>query len=130
MALARIGTAFAGVVVQHLVEVLAPHLIGVRRAAAERAGKWIGVVAAFVVRFEIRARLEHPHRADLVQHAEPLEQRKIHGQQRLADVKARVMRLFERNDLVAAPGQQGCSGAARGAAADDRDVAMLGGVSH
>jgi hypothetical protein len=112
--------------VQHLVEVLAPHLIGVRRTAADRTGEGVGVVAAFVVRLEVRARLEHAQRADLVQHAEPLEYRQIHGQQRFADMKSRVMRLLQRNDPVAAPRQQCRRGAAAGAAADHRHVTLLG----
>jgi len=42
-----------------------------------------------VVGLEIRAALEHAQRAHLVQHAEPLENGKIHRQQRFADVEPR-----------------------------------------
>ena len=74
--------------------------------------KRVGAVAALVVRLEIGAGFEHAERADLVEHAEALEHRKIHRQQRFTDVKARVMRLLQRNHPVAAPRQQGCGRAA------------------
>src|SRR5207302_9571044 len=45
--------------------------------------------------------------------------------ERLADMKARVMRLLERDHTVAAPRQQRRGGAARGAAADHHHVAGL-----
>ena len=123
MAFARVRAALAGVVVEHFVEILAPYLVGVRRTLADRAGEGVGVVAAFIIGFEIRTRLEHAHGAHLVQHAQPFEHGKIHRQQRFADVKAGVMRLLERDHLVTSPRQQ-CGGCTAGrAAADHRHVA-------
>ena len=75
VALARIRAAFARVLEEHLVEILPPNLISVRRAIAERAVKCIGVVAALVVRLEIGARFEHAEGTDLFQDAQPLEYR-------------------------------------------------------
>ncbi len=130
VAFARVGAAFAGMLVQHLVEILPPHLVGVRRAFADGAREREGVVAVLVVGLEIRAGLEHAERAHLVEHAEPLEHRKIHRQQRFADVKARMVRLLERDHSMAAPRQQRRGGAAGRTAADHRDVALLARHIH
>src|SRR2546430_265659 len=102
MALARVRTALARVREQHLVEVLPPHLVGVRRTVADRAIEGEGVVALLVVGLEVRAALVHAQRAHLLQHAEPLEYGQIHRQQRLADVEARMMRLLQRYHAIAA----------------------------
>ena len=85
----------------------------------------VGVVAALVVGLEVRTGLEDAERAHLVEHAEPLEYRQIHRQQRFADVKARMARLLERDHLVAAACEQ-CRGRAAGrAAADHGHVALI-----
>ena len=123
--LARPRAALAGVLVQHAVEVLAPHLEGVRRAVADGALEREGVVAALVVGLEVGAGLVDPQRPHLLQHAEPLEYRQVHRQQRLADVEARVMGLLERDHVVAAARQQRRRRAAGRAAADHHDVAGL-----
>src|SRR4029077_6628241 len=118
VALTRAGAAFARMIEQHLVEILAPYLVGVRWAVADGTRERVGVVAALVGRLEIRPRLEHPQRAHFLHHAEALEYRQVHRQERLADVKTRVVLLLQRNYPVAAPGHQGRLGAAVGAAAN------------
>src|ERR1700722_11025203 len=126
LSLTGIGAAGTRMIVEHLVEILAPNLKGVRRTVADGARKGEGVVAAFVVRLEIRAQLVYAERAHLVEHTQAFEDRQIHRQERLADVKPRMASLLERNDLVAAPRQQDGRGAPRRAAADHRHVANFG----
>ena len=104
---AGVGAALAGVLEQHLVEVLAPDLVGVRRAVADGTLEGEQVVAALVVGLEIGAALEHPERVNLVAHAETLEHRQVHRQQRFADVKARM--------VLPSPARSPCSRAARAA---------------
>jgi hypothetical protein len=60
-------------------------------------------IAAVVVvgRDELDAELGHADLLDLVAHAELLEQLDIRGQQRFADVEARVVRLLEQHHLAA-----------------------------
>ncbi len=126
VAFAGVGAAFAGMLVEHPVEILAPNLVGVRRALADGAGEREGVVAAPIVGFEIRAGLEYAECAHLVEHSQPLEHRKIHRQQRFADVEARMTLLLERDHTMAAPRQQRRRGTACRTAPDHRDVACLG----
>jgi hypothetical protein len=60
----------------------------------------------------------------LGQHAQALEDRDIHRQQRFADVEARMAAFFEQLDLVAPARQfRGRRGTGR-SAADDDDVAI------
>ena len=56
-------------------------------------------------------------------HAQPLEDRQVDRQQRLADVEAREDFLLEQQHVVAVVRQQVGRGRARGPAADDQDVA-------
>jgi len=90
---------------QHPVEVRAPHLIGVWRAVAEGAAEREGVVAVLVVRLEVGAALEDAERPHLLEHAQTLEERQIHRQERLADMKAGVMRLLQHDHAVAGSGE-------------------------
>ena len=122
VAFARARTAGAGMLEQHAVEVRTPHLIGVRRAVAESAAKREGVVAALVVRLEVCPALADTERTHLLEHAQPLEQRQVHRQQRLADMEARVMRLFHDDHAVAGSREQCRGGTACGAATDHRHI--------
>jgi hypothetical protein len=124
LAFARVRAALARVIVEHLVEVLPPHLERVRRTRADGARKGVSVVAALVVRLEVRTGLEDAESAHLVEHAEPFEDRQIHRQQRLADVEARVARLLQRNHAVAAAREQ-CGGRAAARAAADHCYVTL-----
>ncbi len=69
----RIRAGRLSVIEQHLIEVLAPHLIGVGRTVSDRALECKGVVATLVVRLEVSARLEHAHGSNFLQNAESLE---------------------------------------------------------
>ena len=126
VALACVRAARSRVVVEHLVEILAPYLVCVGRAVADGAGKRVGVVAAFIIGLEIGTGFEYAELPHLVQHAQALEHGKIHRQQGFADMKTRVMRLLERDHRVTAPGQQGRRGAAGGTAADHHHIASFG----
>src|SRR5581483_5746367 len=55
---------------------------------------------------------------------EPLEDRQVHRQQGFTNVEAGVARLFQQDDLAAAPGEQGRGRAACGTASDDEDFAF------
>ena len=76
-----------------------------------------------VGRDELRAVLAHADALDLVAHAQALEQRQVQRQQRLADVKARMVFLLRDDHAPAALGEQGGDGRAGGSAAQDEHVA-------
>jgi hypothetical protein len=119
--------ALAGMAEQQLVELRAAHVHRVRKALVHRLAEI--EVAGMVVpgRDELRAVLLDADGLDLGAHAQPVEQRHVHGQQRLADVKARVLRLLDQHHVVALVRQQRGHGGARRAAADDHDVGVGGG---
>ena len=75
---------------------------------------------------ELRAVLHHRDRRDLVADAEPLEERHVERQQRLADVEARVAVVLEHRDVAARAGQERGDRRAGGAAADHEHVAAVG----
>jgi hypothetical protein len=77
-----------------------------------------------VGRDELDAVLRHADRLDLLAHAEAVEQRGVGGQQRLADVEARVMRLLDDDDVATGVGEEARRSSSRRAAADDEDVAV------
>ena len=130
MSLARIRAALARVLEEHLVEILPPDLIRMRRAVADRPAECVSVVAALIVGFKIGARLENAERPHLVQYTQPIEHRKVHRQQGFADVESRMMRFLQGNDLVAEPRQQCRRGAARGTAANHGHIAGFGRRLH
>lgn len=115
---------------QHLVEILAPHLKGMRRAFAQGAREVVGVVAACIIRFKIRARLVYRHGTNFFQHPQALEYRQIHRQQRFTDVEARMPGFFELHHAVTALRQERRGGAAARAAADHQDIAVLHARFH
>src|SRR5579863_3468842 len=130
MALASIRSATARVLEEHLIEILSPDLVGVGRAAAERAVEGEGVVAALVVRLEVGPALVDSEIAHLIGHAQPLEDGQAHRQERLADVKTWVMRLLEKGHLVAGAGEEGSRRAPGRSAADHCDVAGFNDFLH
>src|SRR5579863_1199810 len=79
VAFARVSASCASMVEQHLVEVLTPYLVGVRRTAANGAAECERVVAARIVGLEVGARLEHAHCAHLFEDTEPPEHGQVHG---------------------------------------------------
>jgi len=125
MAFAGVRAAFPGVFEEHLVEVLAPHLIGVRRAVSQGTRESKRIVATVILGFEIRTGLENAQGSHLVEDPKAFEYWQIHRQKRFADVETRMMGLLQRNHLVAAPGQQSGCGTARGAAANHGHVAQF-----
>ena len=91
-----------GVTDQDLVELGAPHLVGVRHRFVPGVRKAEVLLPAVPVRDEFRAPFLHADRAHLVGDAELLEQRQVGGQQRLADMEARVAILLDQRDPMAA----------------------------
>ena len=79
-----------------------------------------------VGRDELGAVLGHAEALDLVAHAEPVEQGGVGGQQRLADVEARVAALLGQDHVAAVLGEQGGDGGAGRAAADHENLAVEG----
>ena len=69
VAFACVCAAVSRVVIKHLVEILTEHLVSVRRTFTDGAFEGVGVVAALVIGFEIRAGFENAERANFVEHA-------------------------------------------------------------
>ena len=118
-----LGARACGTPDENLVEFGAPDLIRICQGLVPGMRKLELLVPSVVGRNEFRTPLLHADGAHLLGHAEPLEQRQVGRQQRLADVKARMARFFEHHDAVAAFGEQSRRGRAGGSAADDQHVA-------
>ena len=78
-----------------------------------------------VRRHELDAELRHADLLDLLAHAELVEQLDIAGQQRFADVEARVVFLFEQHHAPPFAREKRGDGRARRSAADDEHIAFL-----
>ena len=113
-----------GVAEQDLVELGAAHLPGVRHRLVPGLAELDELAMLVVGRDELDAVLRHADRLDPLAHAEPVEQGDVGRQQRLADVKARVARLLDDDDVAALLGEQRGDGRAGRAAADDEHVAI------
>src|SRR5713101_4664565 len=115
--------AFGGAVPeQQVVELGAPHLVSRGVGLVHGVGEIIdGRLVAFVVEFGTG--LDQPDLVHLIEHAQAPEQRQIERQQRFADVKARVVLLFEQHHLPALLREERRDGRASGTAADDQDIA-------
>src|SRR5690606_30855916 len=120
-AVACVHALRARVVEQQLVELRTLDVEGKAGAVTERALEREAVVAAVVDR-EVGAELEHADPADLIKHPEPLEDRHVHRQQRLADVEPGVPLLLQHRHLPALARQQRGDGRAGRATTDDEDV--------
>ena len=94
----------------------------------QREGEVELVVAADLeVRVEVGAGLLDADGVDLLEHAEPLEDRQIVRQQRFADVEAGVMLFLQQRDAPALLGEQGRDGRAGRSTAYDKDIALVHG---
>jgi hypothetical protein len=123
LALERARALGGGVAKEQLVELGAAHLPRVGHRLVPRLDELDELAVVVVGRDELDAVLGHADRLDLLAHAEALEQRGVGRQQRLADVKARVVRLLDDDDVAAGRGEQRGDRRARRPAADDEDVA-------
>ncbi len=121
-ALDDVGAAAGRVADQHVIEVGAAHLVRHRHVLAPRVAELEQRAVLVPRRDELDAPLRHAERRDLVGDAERVEQRHVRRKQRLADVEARVTRLLEQRDPVAARREQRRGGRPGRAAADDQDV--------
>ena len=117
-----------GIAEQQLVELGAAHLPGVGHRLVPGLGELDEAAgASWSGETNSTPHLGMPMRSTSVAHAEPVEQRGVGRQQRLADVEARMARPSRASDHVAALlGEQGGDGRAGGAAADDENVAVEG----
>jgi hypothetical protein len=77
-----------------------------------------------VGRDELDTVLLHADRLDALAHAELVEQHRVGGQERLADVEARMVLFLDDDDVAPGFGEQRGDGRARRPAADDKDVAF------
>ena len=111
-----------GVAKQQLVELGAAHVHRVGKRLVHRLGKEEAAGVLMPGRHELGTQLGDADGLDLGAHTEPVEQRHVHRQQRLADVKARVLGLLEQHHVVALVGQQRGHGRTGRAAADDHHV--------
>ena len=124
LALERARTLAGGVAKEQLVELRAAHLPGVGHRLVPGLAEFDELALLVVGRDELDAVLLHADRLDLLAHAEPVEESGVGRQQRFADVKARVMRLLEQDDVAAPFGEQRGDRRAGRAAADDEHVAL------
>lgn len=106
---------------EHLVEGRAVDLPRMRRRALQAVGEAEEREVAGALVPELGALLEVIGAA-VEPHAEPVEQRQVDRQQRLADVKPGKMLALEHHHVLAGLAQQVGGGRSGGAAADDHDV--------
>jgi hypothetical protein len=123
LAFERARALGGGVAKEQLVELGAAHLPRVGHRLVPRLDELDELAVLVVGRDELDPVLGHADRLDLLAHAEALEQRGVGRQERLADVKARVVRLLGDDDVAAGRGEQRGDRRARRPAADDEDVA-------
>ena len=121
-----LGALGGAVAKQEVVEFGAADFVGVWLSLVECEGEMELVVAADLeVRVEIGAGLLDADGVDLLQHAQPLEDRQVVWQQRFADVKARVVLFLQQGDPPALLREQGRDGRAGRPAAHDKDIALV-----
>jgi hypothetical protein len=108
---------------QDFVEFGAPHLVGKGHGLVPGIGKLVSLALRLMPgRDKLGAPLFHADGLDGIGHTELFQQRQIGGQERLADMKTRVMLFLEHHHLVAALRQQGAGGGAGGTAAYDQHI--------
>ncbi len=114
-----IGASCGGAPHQDFIELRPPDLVchGLRFVPGVRKSEFLA--APIPVRNEFRAPFLHADGADLVGHPESLQERQIRRQQRLADVKPGMARLFQEDHPIALFRQQDGGGRAGGPAPDD-----------
>ncbi len=122
-----VGAAPAAVLEQKLIEGGAPDLVAVigDEMAGGREEEQVRLVVT--IGDEFRPRLEKADAVHLLGEAQPLEQRQVRRQQGFADVKARMLRLLQHDDVAPALRQQRRDGAAARPAADHQHVALAPG---
>src|SRR5207237_315145 len=102
----RAGALARGVAKQDFVEFRAAYLIGRRKGLVPSVGKVEADRLLVPGRYEFGAVFRHADASDLFGHAQPLEERQVERQQRLADVKARMALLLEQHHVAAALREQ------------------------
>jgi hypothetical protein len=129
--LVHLGPLLRGVPEQQVVEPLARHLPGLRVGDLGR-GREVGVALhAAVARAEAGAPLAgEPRGHHLAAAPELLEEFVAGGEQRLADVEARKAVALEDRHPPPPAGEHRRGAGARGAAADDGDVVVVGRVGQ
>ena len=126
-----LGALGGAVAKQEVVELGAPHLVGVGLTLVQREGEVELVVARDLeVRVEVGAGLLDADGVDLLQHPQPLEDRQVVRQQRFADVKARVVLFLQQGDPPALLREQGRDGRAGRSATHDKDIALVHGAPN
>ena len=117
------GAFGGGVLQQDMVEFGAAHLIGVGKALVPPVGELEARRSVVVEdREKLGAVFGHADPGDLRLDTEPLEQRQVERQQRLADMEARVLLLLHEHDALAALRQQRRDRRSRRTAADHQHI--------
>jgi hypothetical protein len=123
-------SASGGIPEQDMVEVIAPHFVGIGLRLVPRLAEIEGNRFVVMRRNELRAVLLYADPADLFVHAQLLEQGHVQRQQRFADVKPGVALLLRYNHVPAALREQCRYRGARRAAAEHEYIAGLIGFLH
>jgi acyl carrier protein len=90
------------VLVKQVVELRSTHFERMRRAVSKRFTEVKGLMRGTTVTHgKIGTQLGYTDGLYTIQHAEPLENGQVHGQQRLADVKSWVAVFFQQSDVPA-----------------------------
>ncbi len=92
--LMRLSAAGCRMLEQQLVQVLTADLHGVARAGIQGAGEAKDVVAALIGGWKVSAELAAADGHHLVEYTQALENRHVHREQGLADVKSGMAALF------------------------------------
>ena len=124
-ALDHFGALARRIADQDFVELRTAHLVGVGHGLVPRVAELKGRGVVVPGRNELGTPFHHADAAHLVGYAEPFQQRQIGRQQRLADMKTRVVLLFQQGHLVAAFGEQRRHGRTRRPTADDEYLAVV-----
>ncbi len=114
------------VVEEDLVELRAMHVEGEVRPGPSLAEGEGGLALELLVMEGDAELVEEPMGLDLVEHAQPGEDRHAVGHQRLTDLEAREDLALHHGDVETAAGEEGRGGGAPGPAAHDKDVGVVG----
>src|SRR5450759_2287874 len=112
---------------QNLIELRTAHLVGERQRLVPALGEFVGLMTSIPGGDEFRAPFLHADGLDLVGDAEARQDWQVRGQERLADMKARMALFLEQHDLIAALHEKCCGGGARWATTDHEYVGLLQG---
>ena len=113
---------------QDLIELRTAYLVGKRQRLVPALGEFKGLMTPVPGGDEFGAPFLHADGFDFIGDAEACQDRQVRRQQRLADMKARMVLFLEQHDRVAAFHEKCCSGGARWATTDYEYVGVKQGI--